>query len=143
MAGRPKRWRKMSHTPTISGFRPYGMEAKKSKGANVFLHYEEYESIRLCDYLQMNQAEAAEIMDISRPTLTRIYKEARRKVAIAMVEGRHLALEGGKVTFDDEWFYCQDCHSRFHELQKEATSVQCPLCLGQHCKRIDPQEIDE
>lgn len=143
MAGRPKRWRRMSHTPTIKGFKPYGLKNRRSKKENVFLHYEEYESLRLCDYESLNQAEAAEVMGVSRPTLTRIYKQARQKIALAMVEGRTLLLEGGKVTFDNEWFHCHQCGARFHELQKDATAICCPLCQSSQCQRIDPQEIEE
>lgn len=36
----------------------------------------------------MNQEQAAECMNVSRPTLTRIYEAARKAIAKAFVEGK-------------------------------------------------------
>jgi predicted DNA-binding protein (UPF0251 family) len=56
---------------------------------------EELESIRLKDYLKIEQEEAAERMGVSQPTFNRIFKEARRKIAEALVEGKAIRIEGG------------------------------------------------
>ena len=69
----------------------YGVRGRKTN--EVILHLEEYEAIRLLDYQNLTQEEAAVYMDVSRPTLTRIYEEARNKVATAFVEGRDLISE--------------------------------------------------
>ena len=37
-------------------------------------------------------------MDISRPTVTRIYNSARQKIADALVNGRSITISGGDVT---------------------------------------------
>ncbi|HPK84022.1 MAG TPA: DUF134 domain-containing protein, partial [Bacteroidales bacterium] len=50
MSPRPKRLRRVSNPPVISGFKPYGGLAKAGKPQSVFLHLEEYEVLRLCDY---------------------------------------------------------------------------------------------
>jgi predicted DNA-binding protein (UPF0251 family) len=63
----------------------YGVRGRKSN--EVILRLEEYEAIRLLDYQNLTQEQAAVHMDVSRPTLTRIYEEARNKVATAFVEG--------------------------------------------------------
>ncbi len=59
------------------------------------LKVEELESIRLKDYLQLDQAEAAKSMGISQPTFHRIITEAHRKIAEAFVEGKAIRIEGG------------------------------------------------
>jgi predicted DNA-binding protein (UPF0251 family) len=59
------------------------------------LKVEELESIRLKDYLKMEQEEAAERMGVSQPTFNRILHEARRKIAEALVEGKAIRIEGG------------------------------------------------
>jgi len=59
------------------------------------LKVEELESLRLKDYLRMDQAEAAERMGISQPTFHRIISEAHRKIAQAFVEGKAIKIEGG------------------------------------------------
>jgi len=125
MSPRPKRLRKMSVMPVISGFKPYGGEAKSGK---VFLHLEEYESLRLCDYAAMNHLDASRVMNVSRPTLTRIYAAARRKIAEALVEGKQIIIEGGKIYFDSEWFGCSSCGCYFNHHQKSEQPTVCPLC---------------
>jgi len=52
------------------------------------LNFDEYETIRLLDYEGLMQEEAAERMNVSRPTLTRIYENARKTMAKAFVEGK-------------------------------------------------------
>src|SRR4030066_100628 len=96
---RPKRIRKMTNPPHFKGFRPIGLPEENSP---VVLNYEEYEAIRLSDFELYGQVEAAQKMDISRPTFARIYESARRKVAQAFVLGKTIVFEGGKVYFDSE-----------------------------------------
>ena len=56
---------------------------------------EEYEALRLMDYLGLNQKEAAAQMGVARTTVQRIYAQARRKLAVFLVEGRPLQIGGG------------------------------------------------
>jgi predicted DNA-binding protein (UPF0251 family) len=102
----------------------YGIRGRKSN--EVILHLEEYEAIRLLDYQNLTQEQAAVHMDISRPTLTRIYEEARNKVATAFVEGRDLIFRGGDIYFDKNWFKCQDCQASFSDYSED--SQKCPVC---------------
>lgn len=79
--------------PRAAGFCPEGCEASGS----INLTYDEYEVIRLLDYMQMTQEQCAKRMQISRPTVTRIYDEARRKIADMLSNGRMLTIGGGDV----------------------------------------------
>lgn len=90
------------------------------------LFFEEYESIKLLDYDNLTQEEAAVCMNVSRPTLTRIYESARNKVARSMVEGKDLIIKGGNFHFDENWFYCKACQSRFNVFEKAEKG--CPVC---------------
>lgn len=128
MSPRPKRFRKISSPPAISGFKPYGNKSGLKQTGSVFLAYEEYESIKLCDYEMMNHHQAAQIMGVSRPTLTRIYARARQKVAEAMVMGKQIVIEGGKVYYDSEWFSCTSCGCYFNNPDKEHQVRKCALC---------------
>lgn len=94
---RPKQCRRIQSPPLMSGFKPFGIP--RSKTGEVVLQYDEYEAIRLLDYEGLLQEEAAEWMNVSRPTLTRIYAKARQTVARAFVEGKSLVIEGGNVEF--------------------------------------------
>ena len=64
---------------------------------NINLTYDEYEVIRLLDYIKLTQEQCAEKMNISRPTVTRIYNEARQKIADVLVNGQR-----GDVTVCEE-----------------------------------------
>ena len=67
---RKKRNRRIQVPPVIKGMSVYGVRGRKSN--EVILNIEEYEAIRLLDYQNLTQEEAAVFMDVSRPTLTRI-----------------------------------------------------------------------
>ncbi|MDP4116377.1 MAG: DUF134 domain-containing protein [Bacteroidota bacterium] len=106
---RPIRNRKISTPPKMTGFKPFGIPVCKL--SVVKLHFDEYESLRLVGYLDLPQDEAAERMEVSRPTLTRIYNSAIKKIARAMIEGAAIEIEGGQVEFEGEWFKCKKCHN--------------------------------
>jgi uncharacterized protein len=121
---RKKRNRRIQVPPVIKGMSVYGVRGRKSN--EVILHIEEYEAIRLLDYQNLTQEEAAVFMDVSRPTLTRIYEEARNKVATAFVEGRDLLFRGGDIYFDKNWYKCNSCQASFSDYSDN--NVSCPVC---------------
>jgi uncharacterized protein len=127
--------RKVSQLPGIKGFRPYGNDCGKEEMSPVVLLLEEFEAVRLCDYLLQNHQCASESMGVSRPTFTRVYASALRKIAQALVEGRVMTIEGGKVYFDSDWFECEDCGCIFSHPDKFKPVEECPLCSGSefHC----------
>ncbi len=128
MSPRIKRNRKVLNLPLIKGFKPYGPESGSDKKEPVILLYEEYEALRLCDYDMCNHLEASAIMNISRPTYTRIYAAVRQKIAKAFVEGRQIVIEGGKVYFDSDWYHCESCGCYANNPDKEKSLGNCPLC---------------
>jgi len=125
MRGRPKSERHISYKPAVSYFTPNGTPLNKRK-RKVFLLIEEYEAFRLCDYEGLCHLEAAELMGVSRPTLTRIYGRARKKIAKAFVEGLPIVIEGPKVELDGSWWVCNKCKAVF-TLQPEKPRA-CALC---------------
>lgn len=125
---RKKRFRRIQVPPVIKGMSVYGVRGRKSN--EVILHIEEYEAIRLLDYQNLTQEEAAVFMDVSRPTLTRIYEEARNKVATAFVEGRDLLFKGGDIYFDKNWYKCNSCQASFSDYSDKVTT--CPVCNSGH-----------
>jgi uncharacterized protein len=58
---------------------------------------DEFESIRLADLGNLYQEQAAEQMQVSRPTFSRIIESAHAKLADALVHGKALRIEGGHV----------------------------------------------
>jgi predicted DNA-binding protein (UPF0251 family) len=128
----------------ISGLKPYGKKDRGEGEGSVFLHLEEYEALRLCDHEMMNHHQAAVIMNVSRPTLTRIYAMARRKIAEALVLGKQVVIEGGKVYYDSEWYSCAACGCFFNDPEKERQISQCPLCssdrISAYAKGFNPDQ---
>jgi predicted DNA-binding protein (UPF0251 family)/predicted Fe-Mo cluster-binding NifX family protein len=81
--------------PASMCFKPLGIPARMLETVTMTL--DEFEALRLADYEGLYQEEAAGRMSVSRPTFGRIVASARRKVSEALVLGKALVLEGGKV----------------------------------------------
>jgi uncharacterized protein len=122
---RPEKCRKICNPPIMKGFKPFGI-AGCGRGA-VILKFEEYESIRLINYEMLSQGEASGQMDVSRPTLTRIYNRALKQIAKSFVEGKVLEIEGGNYSLEKEWFRCKKC---FKLIQGEENHKKCNNCTG-------------
>ena len=88
---RSAKCRRVCQMPAHCRFAP----EQPAHGDAVVLTVEEYEAVRLMDYLGLNQEEAAARMDVARTTVQRIYAQARRKLAVFLVEGRALQIGGG------------------------------------------------
>jgi uncharacterized protein len=120
---RPNISRKISNPPKMKGFRPYGMPMCKVEP--VILKLEEYESIRLVNYEKLSQEKAAELMDVSRPTFTRIYNRALKQIALSFVEGKSIEIEGGNYTMEKEWYRCKKCYKLIEGLENHLKCKDC------------------
>ena len=88
---RSAKCRRVCQMPVCRRFSPEEIAGEET----VVLTVEEYETLRLMDYLGLNQEEAALQMDVARTTVQRIYAQARQKLAVFLVEGRPLQIGGG------------------------------------------------
>ncbi|HKM94767.1 MAG TPA: DUF134 domain-containing protein [Prolixibacteraceae bacterium] len=120
--------RRVSMMPPMEGFKPFGIPMRQLE--SVIMFYEEFEAIRLADYENLNQVDAAKKMNISRPTFTRLYDKARKKTAKAFVEGKAIIIKGGTYETEDYWYKCDDC--------KETISTMKPIS---HCRKCDSENI--
>ena len=68
----------------------------------VIMSLDEFETIRLLDREGMTQEQCAERMGVARSTVTAIYDSARRKMAEALVDGKHLLIRGGNYRLKDQ-----------------------------------------
>lgn len=89
---RPSKPKRVGSMPRCSSF--FG-EISKNSEYHILLSVEEFETLRLIDYLGMNQEECAASMNVSRITVQTLYADARKKVARFLVEGSNLQIEGG------------------------------------------------
>lgn len=103
----------------------------------VKIGLDEWEALRLKDYLGMDQQEAAEYMKLAQSTFQRILTSARSKLAAAVVEGKSISIEPGNYWIIGRWF-CRSCGNEWEAfLDAERKMRQlCPSCgteqAGQH-----------
>lgn len=134
---RPLKSRKISNPPVMKGFKPYGIPMCKIEP--VILKFEEFESIKLVNYDNMPQDKAAEQMNISRPTFTRIYNSALKQIAKMFVEGKGLEIEGGNYEFDKDWYKCKKCHKLIEGLENHLKCENCTFFSENELIRLNNQ----
>ncbi|NLX66064.1 MAG: DUF134 domain-containing protein [Bacteroidales bacterium] len=122
--------------PPMDGYKPFGIPIRQLE--SVTLLFEEFEAIRLVDYEDLSQEEAAVKMDISRPTFTRLINQARKKVAKAFVESRAILMEGGNYVIEDFWYKCQKCNETMTTLKQ---AKQCRNCDSEDIVQLNKKTI--
>ena len=122
---RPKKERVVYRPPLYADFKPTSMQ--RSGLESLLLELDEFEAIRLADYLGMEHTEAASEMEISRSTFTRLIDKAREKISCFLVEGKHLQIEGGSVHFRGNLIRCHNCGHMFN-VTFETNVESCPSC---------------
>jgi predicted DNA-binding protein (UPF0251 family) len=135
----------ITHPPVMEGFKPFGIPITDLEP--VVLFFEEYEALRLLDYMGLTQLQAAKEMAVSRPTLTRIYEKARRTIAEAMVEGKAIFIDGGDFHTNEYWYRCELCHKLLISAEKLAACTYCTSGqirpLSNTPERIEHQKQEE
>ncbi|MDY0233059.1 MAG: DUF134 domain-containing protein [Sulfurimonas sp.] len=126
--GRIKHSRKINFKPLYKKFAP----TDKGTTGTTHLLDEEMEALYLMDILELYQEEAAKKMEISRPTFTRILKNARVKLTTALVSGHSINIEDHRdftivaICGDDETFKNIQNNRKFifiYSVSKEDTTL--------------------
>jgi uncharacterized protein len=120
---RPKKKRKVNNPPKMLGFKPFGIAFCETE--NIIMQYDEYETLKLVIYDDMPQDEAADRMEVSRPTLTRIYNSALKKIAQAFVEGKSIMIKGGNFEFEEDWYKCKKCYKLIMGIENHTKCGDC------------------
>lgn len=131
---RPTKFRRVEFFPENSYFVPVGKP--KCEIQEVSLKVEELEAMRLKDIEELNQEECAEKMQVSRQTFQNIIDSARKKVAVALTEGKAININGGHYTTNNCKFKCSDCQT-VYEIKYEQDKSICPNCGSKRvmCKK--------
>jgi len=95
---RPKKTRWVKCAPGERCFKPLCKPLNKAGG--VYLSLDEFEAVRLACLEKLRQVDAAKLMNISRPTFSRILTSAQQKIADGLVNIKAIRIEGGccKIT---------------------------------------------
>lgn len=95
---RPTKYRRVCHFPQTLEFCPaQGAEGKEP----VIVTVDEYETVRLIDKEGLSQEQCAAFMRISRTTVQQIYANARKKLAVALVDSLPIRIQGGDYQLCD------------------------------------------
>ncbi|WP_449241045.1 DUF134 domain-containing protein [Desulfoscipio gibsoniae] len=137
---RPPKCRRVEFMPELTYFKPAGIPVSELE--EIQLTVEELEAIRLKDLLGLEQEGCAEKMGVSRPTYHRILSNARGKVAVALVEGKAIRVEGGHFEMVVRHFKCFKC-GHLWELPcgegPRGSEISCPECRGNEVARINKE----
>jgi len=87
---RPCKRRRVRGRPNSNFFKPAGIPITELKETELIL--DEFEAIRLIDFKEISQEQASKKMQISQPTLSRILKSARQKIADSIVNGNAIKI---------------------------------------------------
>ncbi|AGK99776.1 DUF134 domain-containing protein [Desulfoscipio gibsoniae] len=137
---RPPKCRRVEFMPEMTFFKPAGIPVSELEV--IQLTVEELEAIRLKDLLGLEQEGCAEKMGVSRPTYHRILSSARGKVAVALVEGKAIRVEGGHFEMVVRHFKCFDC-GHLWELPcgegPRGSEITCPQCQSDNVSRVSKE----
>jgi uncharacterized protein len=106
---RPHKPRRIGHRPDAVLYKPAGIPACHLKRVKITL--DELEALRLVDAEGLDQARAAEHMNVSRATVGRIVATAREKTAQALSHGMAIEIDAGAADLE---FY-DECPKRGHK----------------------------
>jgi predicted DNA-binding protein (UPF0251 family) len=120
---RPQKKRKICNPPKMKGFRPFGIRMCELE--SIIITFEGFESIRLVNYEMLPQETAAEMMNVSRPTFTRIYNKALKLIAKSFVEGKAIEIEGGNYHLEKDWYKCKRCYKLIEGLENHSKCENC------------------
>ncbi len=136
----PYRKRRIHQPPNFKNFKPSGIPRGRLK--SLTLTIDEYEVIRLADFLRLEHLQAAEKMAISRPTFTRLIEKARHKLAQAIVDGLELILEGGNIEFANTLYRCLDCGDE--QINPYSDDIEdCPECGSENIEDLAQNFIED
>jgi predicted DNA-binding protein (UPF0251 family) len=114
---RQKKCRRLYSLPDIKGFKPIGIPRKELNV--IIIEYDEYEAFKLVAYEKLAQEEAAHRMEVSRPTLTRMYHSALGKIAKALVEECAIEIGGENFIFTGNQFQPKRCCMKHQKTVEE------------------------
>ena len=130
---RPKIERRIVKKPDYNCIQ-HGDISREEDFESIKMNLDEFEAIRLGDYNNIKQKEAAELMGISQPTFHRIINSARKKTAMSLIEGRKIEINNENFFTEDKIYICNNCGFQWNNPKKEY--VNCPDCKSENIEII-------
>ena len=120
---RPRKHRRICSVPNQKQLNSF------EKGENtVDITIDEFETVRLIDYVGLTQQECAKQMQVARSTITAIYDSARYKISDSLINHKSLNVEGGDFELcPNSKHCCRQCGKNRCGRCKHGT---CDRCIG-------------
>ena len=125
--------RKIYSFPPYSLYKPPRIPLSDLEKITITL--EEFEALKLVDYENLPQREAAISMNVSQATFNRVLKNARTKIVSVLVLGQVLVLEGGNNILPCRIFRCTICSYQWSP-NEEGPPKFCPACNSDSIVRV-------
>ncbi|MBR9975661.1 MAG: DUF134 domain-containing protein [Bacteroidetes bacterium] len=142
---RPRIPRRIDTPPRFLQFKPVGVPRRLLE--TVTMTVDEIEAIRLADREGLDHQPAAERMGISRPTFTRLIEAARSKLAMCIIDGKELVIEGGDVDYEHSLQRCRDCGDEVREAtdapREETTAANTDPQAEEACRACGSENVDD
>lgn len=126
---RPTKYRLVENFPDHTYFVPVGRSQYEID--EIILKVEELEAIRLKDMEGLFQEACAQKMQVSRATFQNILDSARKKIALALIQGKAIKISGGHYTTHYCKFKCLDCNY-LYDIKFKLDRTECPVCGSNH-----------
>jgi predicted DNA-binding protein (UPF0251 family) len=124
---RPIKCRIIEQQPISSLFKPLNVFKENEEFVSVSL--DEFETIKLIDFMGMYQDEAADRMEVSRQTLGNMLRSARTKIADALINAKTLKIDGGSWRLSESRrFACDECNHHWIGPVSKERPARCPHC---------------
>ena len=127
--------RDVLYPPGAVYFKPQGIPMPYLNIVNLTI--DEYEAVRLGDLEKLKHLAAAEKMNISRPTFTRLLRSAHSKISDAIVNGKAIRIEGGDYRLLGNRFRCRKCGSFWNAGEEKMENKDEVKCLNCSSTEID------
>ena len=122
---RPRNNRIVHEPPVFTEFKPVGIARRDLR--EVLLTLDEFEAMRLADFIGLSHEEGADEMGISRSTFSRLIEKSRKKIAEFIFLGRLMRIDGGNIHFRKNIIQCFNC-GHMLKLNIDSPITECPEC---------------
>ncbi len=120
---RPRKHKRICSLPDTKN---YNINVKSKDIIDITV--EEYEAVRLIDYVGLTQQECAKQMQVARSTITAIYDAARYKISDSIINNKQLKVDGGDFELCPNSKYC--CGKCGKNRCGRCKHGSCDRCIG-------------
>ncbi|MGA9049480.1 MAG: DUF134 domain-containing protein [Dehalococcoidia bacterium] len=125
---RPKKRCRVAFLPDTTYFKPAGVPMRMLD--EVCITVEEMESLRLRDIENLDQEQCAQYMNVSRATFQRILESARKKIAVGLLGGKAIKIDGGFFELETPQCCCRiGCNQDLSaDMLARWSTESCSIC---------------